>query len=156
MAVRPRFALDTLGLEFDVGSSPTIESAREALGGRLSTERGPGAVVDVSMKRGGDARGVLVCVSGESRDVWIGEGRFVRTGRERVRVATESSRDLDTVASDARRFALLREGELVRATKRDGTTVDGTLLEKCRYGALVAKGDAVLAVSFRRVVTAPS
>jgi hypothetical protein len=156
MTRRDPFSLTTFGSEVDLGASPSIDAARDALGGRLATERGAGAVVDVSMKRGGDARGVVVCVNGESRDVWIGEGRFVRTSADRVRVARETTAELDAIAAHARRFAALREGEPVRATKRDGTTVDGTLLEKCRYGALVAKGDAVLAVSFQRVVAAPS
>jgi hypothetical protein len=156
MTRRIPFSLATFGSDVDLGASPTIDSAREALGGRIATERGPGAVVDVSMKRGGDARGVVVCVSGESRDVWIGEGRFVRTSSDRVRSTRESTAELDAVAAHARRFAQLREGDPVRATRRDGTMVDGTLLEKCRYGALVAKGDAVLAVSFQRVIAAPS
>lgn len=154
MAERSRFSLATLGLDVDVGASPTIDAAREALGGRLATERGAGEIVVVTMKRGADARGVVVCVSGESRDVWIGEGRFVRTSRDRVRVVDEPIDELEAVAADARRFALLREGELVRATRRDGTSVEGTLLEKCRYGALVARAGKVLAVSFRRVVAA--
>lgn len=156
MAERSRFSLTTLGLDADVRPSPSIESAREALGGRLATERGAGDVVLVSMKRGGDARGVVVCVSATTRDVWIGEGRFVRTSADRLRTLEGSDAELERVADDARRFAALREGEPVRATKRDGTVVDGTLLEKCRYGALVAKGDAVLAVSFRKVTRAPS
>jgi len=156
MSRRTPFSLATFGSAVDVGASPSIESAREALGRRVISERGAGAVVVVTMKRGGDARGVIVCVSGESRDVWIGEGRFVRTAASRVRPADESDADLDAVARDARRYAALREGEPVRATKRDGTHLDGTLLEKCRYGALVARGDAVLAVSFRCVMPAPS
>ena len=156
MAERSKLSLATLGFDIDVGASPSIESARDALGGRLATERGAGEIVTVSMKRGGDAHGVVVCVSGNGRDVWIGEGRFVRTSAERVTKAHRSTAELDAVASDARRFAALREGEPVRATKRDGTTVDGILAEKCRYGALVVDGVAVLAVSFRRVVAAPS
>lgn len=156
MALRSHFSLATFGAQVDVGSSPTIEAAREALGGRLATERGAGEVVIVSMKRGADANGVVVCVNGKSRDVWIGQGRFVRTSVERLRPLRDAIEDLDAVATDARRFAALREGDRVRALKRDGTMVDGVLAEKCRYGALVAKDDAVLAVSFRKVTAAPS
>ncbi len=156
MARRSPFTLNTLGIDVDVGSSPTIEAARDALGGRVLTERGAGEIVSVSMKRGGDAEGVVVCVSGETRDVWIGEGRFVRTSAERIRSLPAHREELVAVAVDARRFAALREGDPVRAIKRDGSAVDGTLAEKCRYGALVVKDDAVLAVSFRRVMTAPS
>jgi hypothetical protein len=150
------FSLATFGSDIDLGASPSIDSAREALGGRVSTERGAGAIVKVAMRRGGDAEGVVVCVHGESRDVWIGEGRFVRTTADRITPTDDRPAHLETVADDARRFARLREGEPVRATKRDGTTVDGTLVEKCRYGALVAKDDHVLAVGFQRVAPAPS
>lgn len=156
VATRPRFSLATLGVDVDVGAAPTIDAARSALGGRLATERGAGEIVRVSMKRGADADGVVICVQGETRDVWIGQGRFVRTTRERVQTAAGPAPALEAVAADARRFAAMREGDPVRATRRDGTHADGTLLEKCRYGALVRSGDTVLAVSFRRVAPAPS
>lgn len=156
MAQRPKISLATLAGGHDVGASPSVESAREALGGRLATERGAGELVRVQMRRGGDAAGVVVCVSGESRDVWIGEGRFVRTSLDRLTPLDDPDPALREVAVDARRFATLREGDAVRAFRRDATTLDGVLAEKCRYGALVRAGEGVLAVSFRRVIPAPS
>ena len=151
MGVRSRFSLATFGLGADVGESPSADEARAALGGRLSTEPGAGVLVVVSMRRGADATGVVVCVSGTSRDVWLGEGRFVRTTAERVRLLASEEPDLLAVAADAKRFASLREGERVQAIDRSGNAHEGMLSEKCRYGALVVRGETVIAVSFRRV-----
>lgn len=154
MAERSRFSLATLGLEIDVVEAPSIDAARVALGGRVSSERGAGERVVVSMQRGGDARGIVICVYGDARDVWIGEGRFVRVTSDRVRATGEGDDELAIVAADARRFAALSEGDGVRARRRDGTEVDGKLMEKCRYGALVAASGKVLAVSFRQIFAA--
>lgn len=157
MAAPPsKISLATLAGGVEVGSAPSIDAAREAMGGRVCTERGAGAAVIVAMKRGADARGVVVCVSGPSRDVWIGEGRFVRTTVDRLAALAEPGPELDAVADDARRFAALREGQPVQALRRDGTGLAGVLLEKCRYGALVGQGSVVIAVSFRKVIAAPS
>ncbi|MFO0682441.1 MAG: hypothetical protein U0234_10335 [Sandaracinus sp.] len=156
MAERSRFSLPTLGLGADVDAEPSIDAAREALGGRLATEPGAGELVIVALKRGDEANGVVVCVEGSTRDVWIGEGRFVRTSAERLRPLARAAEGLAIIAAETRRYAALREGDPVRAIKRDGSAIDGRLVEKCRYGALVAKGDRVVAVSFRRVMPAPS
>lgn len=152
MADRPRVSLATLGLGVDVESSPTVDRAREALGGRVTSEKGAGVVVVVTMKRGAPARGVVVCALGDERDVWIGEGRFVRVHAADVEPASDPA--LDAVASDARLFSTLREGARVRAIAKYGARRDGILAEKCRYGALVAVEGKVLAVSFRRIVPA--
>lgn len=156
MAERSRFSLPTLGLGVDVTTEPSVDEARDALGGRVATERGAGEMVAVALKRGDETNGVVVCVEGNTRDVWIGEGRFVRTSVERVRALEREIAALASIAAEARRYAALREGDPVRAIKRDGTPIDGRLVEKCRYGALVAKDDRVVAVSFRRVMPAPS
>lgn len=150
MADRPRISLATLGLGVDVESSPTVDRAREALGGRVESGEGAGSVVLVTMKRGAPARGVVVCAVGDERDVWIGEGRFVRTHPSELAPTDDAS--LEGVAVDARLFASLREGARVCAIAKDGTRREGVLAEKCRYGALVAVDGKVLAVSFRRIV----
>jgi hypothetical protein len=156
VAGRSRFNLSTIALGLDVVEAPSIDEARTALGGRASTERGAGELVMVSLKRGGDAAGVVVFVQDAQRDVWIGAGRFVRTTSDRLRSLGEVEGELKMVAVEARRFASLREGDPVRALRRDGSAIDGRLIEKCRYGALVAHDDKVVAVSFRRIAHAPS
>jgi len=156
MARRSRFALPSIALGLDVVEAPSVDEAREALGGRGSTERGAGELVTVSLQRGGDAPGVVVFVSGTQRDVWIGAGRFVRTAVDRLTALASVGEELRSVAGEARRFASLSEGDPVRAIRRDGSAIDGRLVEKCRYGALVAHEDKVLAVSFRRIAPAAS
>jgi hypothetical protein len=156
VAGRSRFTLSTIALGLDVVEAPSIDEARAALGGRASTERGAGELVSVSLKRGGDAAGVVVYALGDQRDVWIGAGRFVRTTVDRLSSLRDAQAELKDIAADARRFASLREGDPVRAMRRDGSAIDGRLLEKCRYGALVAHDDKIVAVSFRRVAPAPS
>jgi hypothetical protein len=102
------------------------------------------------MKRGAPARGVVVCVHEDERDVWIGEGRFVRTRAEDLTPTDDAS--LEAVAGDARLFGGLHEGARVGALTKDGARREGVLAEKCRYGALVVVEGKVLAVSFRRIV----
>lgn len=141
-----RHRLPSLGMVRVPDQPPTVDGARAALGGRAATLEGAGAVVRMPSGR----LAVVVFVAPHEQDVWIGEGRFAR--------ATESlepapaTPELEAVAADARRFARLSEGDPVRYLDRSGAPHEGTLIEKCRYGALVlAPDERVLAVSFRRV-----
>ena len=139
----------------DVGpDAPTIEQAREALGGRVTTvpshRVGTGCVFRDS--RGRAVEGVVVCAAEGRLDVWIGDGRFQRIASERGEpVALGPDHALADVAADARVFASLPEGASVRFVSRDGTEREGVLAERCRYGALVSSGGRILAVSFRRI-----
>jgi hypothetical protein len=127
---------------------PSVDDARAALGGRASTDAGAGALV-----RLGATEGVVVFASATERDVWIGEGRFQRVATATCVPSDGASRpDLTPVASDARRFAALAEGDAVRVRDRSDREQDGRLIEKCRYGALVlCEEERVIAVSFRRI-----
>jgi hypothetical protein len=127
---------------------PTVDAGRKRLGGRASTEAGAGELVLLRDQR----NGVVLFVRGDQLDVWT-EGDVVR----RVRRADvrpfegAASPDLLAVAADARIFAVLREGERVGFQHEAGPG-EGTLVEKCRFGALVERGDGtVLAVGFRRL-----
>ena len=89
---------------------------------------------------------------GEERDVWIGQGRFVRVGASDLSALVDEDPSLADVAADARRFADMRELDEVRYVDRADVERCGTLLEKCRYGGLVStEEDKIIAVSFRRL-----
>lgn len=152
MGERSRFSLPSLGIVPRRVGAPGVDEARAALGGRIATDLGAGACVRVSMKRGGPAFGVLVCLHGDERDVWIGDGRFVRVASCDVTVLDDADPALAAIAADAERFGALREGDAVTFVDRRGGELEGTLVEKCRYGGLVS-GEAgkIIAVSFRRL-----
>lgn len=141
--------LRTLGGAIDLGP-PTIEQARAGLGGRAATEARAGLRV-----RLGDAdaavEGVVVFASPREDDVWIGEGRFKRVSPGDWVASDRSDPSLEPIEADARRFAALGEGAPVTFVDRMGRSHDGTLVEKCRYGALVSDGARIVAVSFRRI-----
>ncbi len=152
MGERSRFSLPSLGLMAARAGAPSVDEARVALGGRVSTEPGAGSCVSVTMKRGAAAIGVLVCLNGDERDVWIGDGRFVRVTAKDVSVLVEVESSLLPVAADATLFGALMEGEYVIYVERRGIELPGTLAEKCRYGALVSTAEKkIVAVSFRRL-----
>lgn len=136
----------------DLAERPTVDTVRKRLGGRASTEQGAGALVSFRDERGLSRTGVVVFARGEDRDVWL-EGDTVR----RVRAAETTPADglvndhLLAVAHDARAFGALSEGQRVRYQHADGLG-EGALVEKCRFGALVERGDrVVVGVGFRKL-----
>lgn len=161
MSVRTRHRLHTFGAVRVPAGPPTVDEARASLGGRASSidasTAGAGAIVRIVEGPGQGARGVVVFASEHERDVWIGEGRMRRIAAERcAEIEGPAPAPLEPVAADAARFAALSEGERVRYLDRLGRTHAGTLVEKCRYGALIEADDArVLAVGFRRIAPAP-
>ncbi|AKF07404.1 hypothetical protein [Sandaracinus amylolyticus] len=152
MSDRSRYHLPTFGAVHVPTRAPTVDEARASLGGRASTSPEAGALVQV-IEASSRVSGVIVFASAEERDVWIGEGRLRRVARSSC-VDAEGPMDpaLAPVAADASRFAALSEGTRVRYHDRRGVAHEGTLVEKCRYGALVeSSAGRVLAVSFRRI-----
>jgi hypothetical protein len=122
----------------------TLARAREKLGGRVSSHvsshvRG-GEIVRVEGRVG------VVLWSDETQcDVWIGDDAVKRVACANVEPAT--SAELAGVSEDARAFAALEEGAPVVFD----ATVAGKLVEKCRWGGLVARDDGrIFAVGFRR------
>jgi hypothetical protein len=126
---------------------PTLEKARRRLGGRASTDGSAGQTVRFL---GEDVTGVILFGSDEQCDVLLESGTVRRTKPELVAGAPPEERFLRLMA-EVRLFGRLREGERVRF-EQDGHAEAGLLVEKCRYGALVAKDDGkILAVGFRRI-----
>lgn len=147
-------SLPSLGARDVPSGPPSIDEAREALGGRIA--RSPsariGALARFRDARGRDVEGVVVCETSDELDVWIGEGRLQRVATTRAALdRMEPDHMLADVAADARVFASLSEGQRIRFLTRDGSSHEGVLAETCRYGALVSHESRVLAVSFRRL-----
>lgn len=138
---------------------PSLESARQRLGGRLSPDESPppglalGLVVGVAGSRGASVPGVVIFASCAEVHVLLDGVRLRRLEPRAVRPFTsEVSVELSKVAGDAQLFARLVEGETVRYAGDDGRVIMAKLIEKCRWGALVARDDgAVIAVGFRKL-----
>jgi hypothetical protein len=132
--------------------TPTVDAVRKRLGGRASTELGAGEVVSLAGGRIAPiVTGVVIFVRGDEIDVWL-EGDMVRRVRRGdTRAVGVIPPDLLAVAADVRAFAGLREGQRV-GYRDEGRVGEGTLVEKCRFGALVERGDGtVVGVGFRRL-----
>ncbi len=123
----------------------SLARARERLGGRVSSHGRAGemALFDASPA-------VVVWSDAAECDLWIGEDRIRRVPADAATPGQPSS-PLAPVADDARAFARLEEGQAVIF---DGAT-PGRLIEKCRWGGLVAIADGrIFAVGFRRFARA--
>jgi hypothetical protein len=138
-------------------SMPTIDGMRERLGGRLvgkpSSAIVPGSVVAIAKHDDAAQIGVLLADDSGAVDVYLSRGLVKRTTASAIRsFHGEIAPDLSRVAEQARVFAALSEGQLVHVEQGPGESVEATLLEKCRYGALVAAPSGkVLGVGFRRL-----
>jgi hypothetical protein len=130
-----------------VDDRPTIERARRRLGGRASTDGTAGQPVRFL---GEETTGVVLFGAADRCDVLL-EGGAVRRTRPELLAATAPVEPMLRVVAEIRLFGRLREGERVRF-EHEGRAEEGVLVEKCRYGALVAKRDGtLLAVGFRRL-----
>ena len=124
----------------------SLARARARLGGRVSSHGRAGELARV-----GDTHGVVVWSDDAQCDVWIGRDLIRRVAAREVASLEEPSAALAPVAEDARAFARLDEG---RTVTFDGAK-SGRLIEKCRWGGLVARTDGrIFAVGFRRFVRA--
>ena len=126
----------------------TIEAVRARLGGRARTDLQAGRVV-CFLDTG--ATGVVLFGHGDEVHVFSNAGWVRRTTTDALTQVDEPAADLHEVANDVRVFAALEEGHRVRFQDLAGIA-QGTLIEKCRYGALVVREDgAVVAVGFRKL-----
>jgi hypothetical protein len=138
---------------------PSLEDARNRLGGRTLGERpgplgvGPGAVVSVLANDASRHAAVVVFANANEVHVLIDGTRLRRVPPGAIEPKDGATPDsLAGIAADAQVFARLAEGQPVRYADDKGGLLDGTLLEKCRYGALIVRGDgAVVAVGFRKL-----
>jgi hypothetical protein len=131
---------------------PTVDAVRAKLGGRAATERGAGEMVAIDLGGGLSQVGVVIFTRGEDVDVWTDEGVVRRAHRDAVRRVEGAAPDaFARVAADAATFGGLAEGQRVRF-RHDSGTSEGTLVEKCKFGALVERDDhTIVGVSFRRL-----
>lgn len=145
--------LPTLAAALVFQGPPLLEQARRRLGGPGRSEPGLGAFVCVSANGAPPTPGVVLFVAGIEVDVWTGRGRVVRTQRDRVTTwSGPAPQELASIAGAVRVFADLAEGRRVRYIDAEGNAGEGTLFEKCRYGALVARDDAhIMAVGFSKL-----
>ena len=138
---------------------PSIDAARERLGGRITSEDTPpsgialGLVVGVAGKQGKIVPGVVIFASRAEVHVLLDGVRLRRVQPDAVRpFVGEVPFALSKIVGDAQLFARLVEGESVRYAGDDGHLVLAKVVEKCRWGALVAREDgAVIAVGFRKL-----
>jgi hypothetical protein len=135
---------------------PTVDLARERLGGRVATEPSVGQAVRVSSSLGVEHLGVVIFRKDGQVDVWLGAGRVrrVAAGATEPAAIEELSKALADIAGGAIVFGSLHEGQRVRYQTSSGELREGLLVEKCRYGALiVADGgdERVMAVGFQSI-----
>lgn len=136
--------------------TPSVDNVRKRLGGRASTEAGTGDVVSFSTDGGIHQTGVVVFIRGDELDVYVSEN-LVR----RIRRANAKSTDAALnpsfvrIAESARTFEQLVEGQRVSFNTGDHA-YEGTLVEKCRFGALVERPDGkIIGLGFQRIWPAP-
>jgi hypothetical protein len=149
-------------------AKPSIDAARSRLGGRLRTEPGaasspswlvPGTVVSFGARRRTDLDerpdrvGVVIFASATEVHVLLDGVRMRRLTPGDVHPhAAEVPLELARLGADARLFGRLTEGEAVRYAAEGGQLVDGKVVEKCRWGALVLRDDGtIIAVGFRKL-----
>ena len=126
----------------------TIDAVRARLGGRARTDFQAGRVV-CFLDTG--ATGVVLFGHGEEVHVFSNAGWVRRTTLDALTQVDEPAPDLHEVANDVRVFAALEEGHRVRFQDLGGIA-QGTIIEKCRYGAVVRRDDeTVMGVGFRRI-----
>jgi hypothetical protein len=126
----------------------TLEAVRARLGGRARTDPQAGRVV-CFLDTG--AAGVVLFGQGEEVHVFSSAGWVRRTTADALTHVDEPGAELYAVANDVRVFAALEEGTRVRFQDLGGMA-QGTLIEKCRSGAVVRRDDAaIMGVGFRRI-----
>lgn len=134
-------------------SAPTVDAVRRRLGGRASSEGRAGELVALSGGAEGERLGVVLFAKDEELAVWVGEG-LVRKTRSRLARSTGGAVPpaLTKVADDARVFGSLAEGQRVTFEAGERQIARGTLIEKCRFGALVRlENGTLVGVGFRRI-----
>ena len=143
-------------------AKPSIDTARARLGGRVTDGDlpipgfAPGVVVSFAVGDAAAARrltGVIVFASLTEIHVLLDGIRLRRMAPHELTLHDgEVELDLEKIAADARLFGSLVEGQSVRYADSAGALVDGKVVEKCRWGALVLRDDgAVVAVGFRKL-----
>lgn len=102
--------------------------------------------------------GVVVFASAEEVHVLLDETHLRRLPAADVEAhAGPVDPALEKIAGDARVFASLVERQSIRYATEAGELLEGRLIEKCRWGALVLRADgSIVAVGFRKLWPAPN
>lgn len=131
---------------------PSIDAARARLGGTAQGHATPpGLVPGVVVRFEEDGEGVVIFASIVEVHVLLDPSRMRRFAPADLAVH-EGAHDLAQLATDARIFGMLHDGQAIRYAVDGGTMVDGIVAEKCRWGALVRRADdTVVAVGFRKL-----
>lgn len=159
MSTGPKRMLPLLAVPHNAGapSEPLhLENARRRFGGAAVSGVGCGRIVEVIGAGNVPVLGVVLHQTEGDVDVWVGDSLVRRTRHDKVFAIDSSARAISDAtlraASDARVFGAIERGARVLYDAGDGRVAEGLLVEKCRYGGLVARDDgAVMAVGFRRL-----
>jgi hypothetical protein len=142
---------------------PSIEVARSRLGGKLDAGPAPagfapGRIVSFALPGGRRRAAVVVYAGSDEIHVLLDPIRLRRLQPDELAAQDGPVDDeMTKLAADAQLFGLLMEGQTIRYADDAGALVDGKLIEKCRWGALVGRDDgAVVAVGFRKLWPAPT
>jgi hypothetical protein len=149
-------ALDILANARAKSRTPTVDAARRMFGGRGASEPGVGKLVRVETAEG-SILGVLLFTTHSECDVFMEDATVRRMRPERVAALLDDApEELVAIARDATAFGALEEGDRVCFASKQGEMSEGTLVEKCRYGALVLTlSGTIVAVGFRKLFAAP-
>lgn len=130
-----------------------MTAMRDRLGGRVESEAGIGELVRLEPAPEMSLSGVVLFVQGDDFRVLLPGGTVRRAKADSITALTEPvDEELAALASEVRTFAKLSEGEAIRYRDPKGNLARGTLIEKCRYGALIAKTDGtIMGVGFRKI-----
>lgn len=141
-------------------AKPTLETMRQRLGGPRDEDGTPRPREGGFGAYKGDAVVVLHEDPRTGRvDLWLGAGRAVRANGDELSPLTEPAEAaLQRVAADLRVYLALARDARVTFLTADGQIRRGKLIERCRFGGLVALDEgAVLGVGFGRFLAeAPS
>lgn len=135
-------------------AAPTLALVRERLGGRALSQPGMGEVVRYEPRPGQVMVGVVLFVDDRQADILLGERGIVHRARRDALtpLGEPPTEELLKLAADVRVFAALSEGDEVLYVDAKGELGQGVLVEKCRYGGLVARKDeVVMGVGFRKL-----
>lgn len=134
-------------------TKPTLETMRQRLGGPRDEDGSPRTREGGFGAYKGDAVVVLHEDPRTGRvDLWLGEGRAVRAnGDELTALTGDAPTALQRVAADLQVYLALVPDARVAFLTADGKIRQGKLIERCRFGGLVALDEgAVLGIGFAR------
>ncbi len=134
---------------------PSIDAARTRLGGTAQGHALPPGLAPGVVVRFGpddDERGVVIFASIIEVHVLLDPSRMRRFPPAELEVH-QGAHAFEELATDAKIFGMLHDGQAIRYAVDGGTMIDGIVAEKCRWGAIITRDDddIVVAVGFRKL-----